>query len=67
MDRLPPIAASPRLAVPVALGVIRPLVVLPDRPVEGLTPTALRDVLVHESLDVRRRDHLVGSSSAWGR
>ena len=60
MDRLPPIAASPRVAGPVAIGVIRPLVVLPERLVEGLSPAALRDVLVHECAHVRRRDHLVG-------
>jgi beta-lactamase regulating signal transducer with metallopeptidase domain/uncharacterized GH25 family protein len=60
IDRLPPIAVSSRVAGPVAMGLIRPLVILPERLIESLEPTALRDVLVHECAHVRRRDHLVG-------
>ncbi len=60
VDRLPLIAVSPKLASPVAVGLIRPLVILPEGLIESLSPSALADVLVHESAHILRLDPLVG-------
>jgi beta-lactamase regulating signal transducer with metallopeptidase domain/uncharacterized GH25 family protein len=60
VDRLPPIAISPKLASPVAVGLVRPLVILPEGLIEDLSPSALGDVLVHESAHILRHDPLVG-------
>ncbi len=57
---LPPIAVSPELTSPVAIGLIRPLVILPEGLIENLSPSSLADVLVHESAHIQRRDPLVG-------
>ena len=57
---MPPIAVSPELASPVAVGLIRPLVILPEGLIENLSPSALGDVLVHEAAHILRHDPLVG-------
>lgn len=45
---LPPVLLSPRVGRPVALGVLRPVVLVPVYCAEELTDRELRDVLVHE-------------------
>lgn len=60
VDTLPAVLVSPRLAGPVALGVIRPVVLLPAGLIESLPRSALRDVIVHESAHLLRRDPLIG-------
>jgi beta-lactamase regulating signal transducer with metallopeptidase domain len=57
---LPPVLASPAVSGPVALGLLRPCVVLPDGLAEAIPSDALRDVLVHECAHVVRRDVWVG-------
>lgn len=57
---LPPIATSPGVASPVAIGLRKPMVVLPQGLAATLTSQELRDVLVHECAHVLRRDTLVG-------
>ncbi len=60
VDRLPPIAVSPGLNTPVAIGLFHSLVVLPEGLTETLSTRALGDILVHESAHILRRDPLVG-------
>ncbi len=56
---LPPIREAPGLAGPVAGGVFRPVVILPEGMTGSLGPGALRDVLIHEAAHVLRRDPVV--------
>jgi len=60
---LPPIALWPAeidRAGPITIGVLRPMVILPQKLIEELDPRGLRDVLVHECAHAVRRDPLVG-------
>lgn len=57
--KLPPIAASSQVDGPSVVGVIRPTIVLPARLVALLGPSELRDVLLHETAHVLRRDHWI--------
>jgi beta-lactamase regulating signal transducer with metallopeptidase domain/protocatechuate 3,4-dioxygenase beta subunit len=60
ISRFPPVAASPLVSGPVAIGVVRPLVLLPEGLLEAFDGDSLRDVLVHEAAHILRRDPLVG-------
>ncbi|WP_406697876.1 M56 family metallopeptidase [Singulisphaera sp. Ch08] len=57
---LPPILTSARAVGPVALGLLRPRIVLPEGLAESVTAAVLRDVLVHEGAHALRRDPWVG-------
>ncbi len=57
---LPPIVTSAAARGPVAVGLLRPRVVLPDRLAESISSRSLCDVLVHESAHVLRGDAWVG-------
>jgi beta-lactamase regulating signal transducer with metallopeptidase domain len=57
---LPAVVTSPAAAGPVAAGLFRSYVVLPEGLAEALAPPALRDVLIHECAHVFRRDPWVG-------
>ncbi len=57
---LPPVFEAPGLAGPLAGGVFRPIVALPEGMAASLDPAALRDVLIHECAHIARRDPLVG-------
>ncbi len=57
---LPPVVTSSAVAGPVAVGLLRPRVVLPEGLPEALTINELRDVLVHECAHVLRHDAPVG-------
>lgn len=48
-----------RLAGPILIGVIRPLILLPSAALTGWTPNELEMVLLHELAHVRRWDNLV--------
>ena len=48
-----------RICLPVLVGILRPLIVLPASAVGGWTPRQLEMVLLHELLHVRRWDNLV--------
>jgi HEAT repeat protein/beta-lactamase regulating signal transducer with metallopeptidase domain len=48
-----------RLEVPMVIGWLRPVVLVPTSTLSGLTPTQLESVLAHELAHVRRRDYLV--------
>jgi beta-lactamase regulating signal transducer with metallopeptidase domain len=60
VDRLPPLALARTASGPLTLGVLRPVVVLPEGLVGCLERRQLRDVLVHESSHALRRDTLIG-------
>lgn len=55
------VATCERIAVPVVVGVLRPMILLPSSVVTGLTPRELEAVLLHELAHVRRGDLLVNS------
>ncbi|MCP4655100.1 MAG: hypothetical protein GY856_06730 [bacterium] len=53
------LSSSKRLAVPIAIGVIRPEICLPEQSVTGLSPAEMRCILGHELA------HLVRNDPAW--
>ena len=63
---LPPVVTSPAVRAPVAVGLLRPRVILPEGLAESLTSDSLRDVLVHECAHVVRLDAWVGTAAAPG-
>ncbi len=60
LPALPPIEISAAARGPVAAGLFRPRIVLPDGMAELISESALRDVIVHECAHVFRRDAWVG-------
>ena len=59
-DRLPAIAVSAELDRPVMVGLVRPLVILPENVFETLNERDLTDVLVHECAHAVRRHQAIG-------
>ena len=57
---LPPIVCSSRVREPLAIGLVGPVVVLPEGLPESISSDALRHILVHECAHIVRRDLLVG-------
>ena len=57
---LPPIVSSTRAREPLAIGLLRPIVVLPEGLAEAISSDALLHILVHECAHILRRDPLVG-------
>jgi beta-lactamase regulating signal transducer with metallopeptidase domain len=55
----PALAYCENMAVPVVIGIARPVILLPLSMVRALTPQQLRDVLTHELAHIRRLDHVV--------
>ena len=53
------VAVCERLATPVLVGVIRPMILLPAVALGGWNPEQIEMVLLHELAHVRRRDNLV--------
>ena len=53
----PVLKCCERVVVPIVLGTLRPLVLLPTSMMTGLTESELRSVLVHELAHIRRFDH----------
>jgi BlaR1 peptidase M56/Carboxypeptidase regulatory-like domain len=54
--RAPQILASRRVTTPVAVGLLRPMVILPERLIGEISDEQMRDVLLHELAYVSRRD-----------
>jgi beta-lactamase regulating signal transducer with metallopeptidase domain len=50
---------SAAVAVPTALGTLKPVILLPLSALTGLTPEGLEAVLAHELAHIRRRDYLL--------
>ena len=57
--QLPRAFVSHHATAPMAVGVRKPVIILPDRLIGAVTHDELRDVLLHEAAHVRRRDPLV--------
>jgi hypothetical protein len=57
---VPPVVTSAMAAGPVAVGLFRPIVVLPEGLAESISSESLRDVLVHECAHVFRLDPWIG-------
>lgn len=55
----PTIAWCERISVPVVVGILSPMILLPTAVVSGLTPGQLQALLLHELSHVRRFDPLV--------
>ncbi|HUP82557.1 MAG TPA: M56 family metallopeptidase, partial [Pirellula sp.] len=58
-NQLPELLLSDRITGPIAAGIFRPCVVLPERMVDRITSEQLRHILVHEMAHVIRRDPIV--------
>ncbi len=58
-DRLPPILRSKQIATPGCVGLLQPVILLPDVLLDKFRPALLRDVLIHECAHALRRDYLV--------
>ena len=57
---LPPVVTSPKVRAPIAAGLLRPWILLPEGLAESLASDSLRDVLVHECAHVVRLDAWIG-------
>ncbi len=60
LRRVPALSVSDEVASPLAVGLLRPLVILPERAVRRLPVEALRMALAHELAHVRRGDLWLG-------
>ena len=58
LRRLPRIFSSPHAVTPVAVGILRPMIILPERLIGEISEDEMRDVLLHEVAHVNRRDTL---------
>ncbi len=59
LDRVVRIVESSTVSVPVMVGWLKPVVLLPAVALSGLSPTQLEALLAHELAHVRRHDYLV--------
>jgi len=55
----PAVAYCARVATPVVVGILRPVILLPLNVASGLSPEQLQSLLTHELAHVRRYDHLI--------
>jgi beta-lactamase regulating signal transducer with metallopeptidase domain len=55
------VVRSTVVSVPAAIGVLRPMILLPVSVVSGLTPDQLASVIAHELAHIRRHDFLVNA------
>ena len=59
LDRIVKVAQSSTLAVPVMIGWLKPVVLLPAGILSGLTPQQIEALLAHEFAHIRRHDYIV--------
>ncbi len=57
--RRPQLVASDAVSGPLAAGILRSKIVLPESLIRQLDPESLADVLIHEVAHVVRRDHII--------
>ena len=60
-SKQPDVRVSAKAQSPMAFQLLRPVIVLPTKTVETLTPDELRPVLAHEMAHLKRRDPLVNT------
>jgi hypothetical protein len=53
---IPVLAESERVAVPIVVGLLKPMILVPTSAVAGLTPAELELILAHELAHIRRHD-----------
>lgn len=56
-----PVFLTPQMTEPGIVGILRPVLLLPEKIVDRLPPGQLRSILAHESCHVRRRDNLTAA------
>ena len=56
-----PVFSTSRMIEPGIVGIIRPVLLLPEKIVDRLSAPQLRSILAHESCHVRRRDNLTAA------
>jgi len=56
---VPVIAYCEHVAVPIVIGLLRPIILVPAAMINGLTTEQLESVLTHELAHLRRHDHLL--------
>lgn len=59
IDSLPRIASSTSISGPMVAGIIQPVILLPTKLINALSENELRDVLLHETAHVLRRDQII--------
>ncbi len=59
LDRVVKILESSAVAVPMLVGWLRPVVLIPASALSGLSPTQVEALLAHELAHIRRHDYLV--------
>jgi beta-lactamase regulating signal transducer with metallopeptidase domain len=59
LKRLPIVALCERVSVPVVVGMVRPMILLPPALLSGLDPNQLAALLSHEMAHIRRYDLIV--------
>lgn len=59
LPRIPKLIISLEIDVPMAIGWLKPVVLVPSAMVTGLTPAQLDMLLLHELAHIRRHDYLV--------
>ena len=59
------VAVCERIAAPVLVGIVRPVILLPPAALTGWSPDEIEMVLLHELAHVRRWDNLVNLASGW--
>jgi len=58
--KIPPIYSSPAVASPLAFGLRKPRIVLPEILISSLSRSEWRSILMHETAHLRHRDQLTG-------
>lgn len=56
-----PVLITPHRIEPGVVGIVRPVLLLPERLMDRLSPAQLRSILTHESCHVRRHDNLMAA------
>ena len=59
LRRVPLAALCPRISVPMVVGIVKPIILLPPALACGLEPTQVAAVLAHEMAHIRRHDLIV--------
>ncbi|MFO0904088.1 MAG: M56 family metallopeptidase [Pirellulales bacterium] len=59
LRRVPLVALCPRISVPMVVGIVKPIILLPPALVCGLEPTQVAAILAHEMAHIRRCDLIV--------
>jgi beta-lactamase regulating signal transducer with metallopeptidase domain len=58
--RLPELYTSPKMESPITIGLLNPIVILPEKLQSTLSETELKSILLHELAHIYHFDHVVG-------